>query len=236
MNEFMIDGMTLVGTGYEKDVETFRHVYEGHDYDHGLQDLEAPATILDIGASLGGFTLSMMKRFPKARIVAVEANPYVTGCLIRNIQSGPNPGLVTVLNRAVDANARSGMDVVLTNTEGSTTGGSILPRPEWEKHPAWDQYVRKPTCVVRTVGISELLTNYELMPTVLKLDCEGSEISILEDLRDGGRLQWIDRIVGEWHGFGNRHLVEEILIRTHEVSITRSQGMPIGLFRARRRR
>ena len=144
---------------------------------------------------------------------------------------------VTLLNRAIDSNARSGMDVVLTTTDDATTGGTILPRCklDWEQHPGWGAKPRKVVATVRTIGVSEILDTYRIMPTVLKLDCEGSETEILEDLRDGNRLCWIDRIVGEWYGIGRLQLVKEILRKTHTVDILRIPGMPIGLFHARRK-
>lgn len=235
MNEFQVDGMTLVGTGYPKDVETFLHVYEGQDYDFGLQGLEAPGVIWDVGASLGGFTLSMMKRFPGTKIVSVEANPYVAGLLHRNVQVGPGPDRVQVIAKALSANARSGSYVKLTITPGSTVGGSIRGYGSWEMHPAWKGVTREAVATVLCIGVRDLISEVNCSPNVLKLDCEGSEIEILEDLRDANRLCWIDRIIGEWHGIGSRHLVQEILRRTHDVTIVQTPGMPIGLFQARRK-
>lgn len=247
MHEFDIDGMTLVGSGYDRDVKTFRHVYKGHDYDQGLADLNwyEPKYILDIGANLGAFTIQSLYRYRKATIVSVEPNPRVLGCLVENIRrayehfwSVPKYApdwrdRVQVIPKAVVRNAEAHRDMQLTMTEGHTGGGSILHHCPWEAHPAWTNEVRTPVATVETIGVSELVK--ERRPDILKIDCEGMEVEILEDLRDGNHLIWIDRIVGEWHGDGNRHLVGEILRRTHDVHLVRQPGMPIGLFHARRK-
>jgi FkbM family methyltransferase len=51
---------------------------------HRLVDLDAPV-ILDIGAHIGLFSLSVLKKKPRARVLSVEADPQTYSVLMRNI-------------------------------------------------------------------------------------------------------------------------------------------------------
>ena len=75
---------------------------------------------------------------------------------------------------------------------------------------------------------------------LLKLDCEGAEISILRALAEAGLLAQVHRIVGEWHTAepsesarqAVRRELETILGRTHAVVFQPDRGGREGHFTA----
>ena len=69
---------------------------------------------------------------------------------------------------------------------------------------------------------------------VLKLDCEGMESALLEDMSAAGYLANVDFICGEWHGFESIPRIEAALSQTHSVEAVRC-AWPNGAFFAWRR-
>jgi FkbM family methyltransferase len=158
--------------------------------------------VVDVGAHIGCFAARLHRRNPLARILAVECCPENLAALRRNVG-----GFATVIQAAVTYEP----DVALLNAVFpgcDTTGGSIvLPRSELEHKVRsgslaaggadaghyWADF--RP---VRTLTLEQLLAEHGLDHIdVLKLDCEGSEFSIL------GKTTLLDRIgviVGEYHG------------------------------------
>lgn len=148
---------------------------------------EAPATVIDVGAHIGGFCLLARELWSATRVVACEADPENFELLERHTRS-----------RAIEAvqAAIVGDDVrevefncVVDKVTGNSGGGScvrIEPGSRKRRVPAlsivklWN---------LKTIASCDLL----------KLDCEGSEMSILRALAVAGLLPTIRRIVGEWH-------------------------------------
>lgn len=150
--------------------------------------------VIDAGASTGPFTKKIYERNPKARIIAVEVNPENLPVLAANCaeyaeivqaaltyETGP-----LELANAVFPNCRN-------------TGGSVVCTPANAaarvRAASGDYYHdRRP---IERVTIEQLAQRY-LLPRIdlLKLDIEGSEISVLQH----ADLAAVQMIVGEWHG------------------------------------
>lgn len=126
-----------------------------YDDCYGLRSIQAaPATMVDVGANVGLFSLIARHRFPKATIHAYEPSPHLRPIIEHNL-GGQN---VTVFSEAVSGQSGS---VALSYREGSmfttTTPGNDVPAVDLE------------TVVARCGGDIDLL----------KLDCEGAEWDIL---------------------------------------------------------
>jgi FkbM family methyltransferase len=160
--------------------------------------------VVDVGAHIGCFSKRLHERNPLARIVAVECCPENLPALGHNVGR-----FASVVQAAVTYEA----DMALLNAvypDCVSTGGSMLVgRAELEQRLAageirdhggengvggyWADL--RP---VATVTLEQLMADYGLERIdILKLDCEGSEFSILRHTRS---LDRIGLIIGEYHG------------------------------------
>jgi FkbM family methyltransferase len=188
----------------EQDLVVVQDVAEHDCYQVADLPMTGPV-VVDIGAHIGCFARRFHERHPLARIIAVECCPENMAALRKNVGA-----IATVVQAAVTYDA----DVALMNAvfpHCVTTGGStIIARQQLQDQLAagtlpaaaddhalaagyWADF--RP---LATVTLEQLLERYGLDHIdFLKLDCEGSEFSIL------GHTTMLDRIgviVGEYHG------------------------------------
>jgi FkbM family methyltransferase len=152
-----------------------------------------PRVILDLGANVGFATLFLHRRFPDARIVAVEADPATHARLERNV--GALAG-VTTLHRAI-----SGSDAPVSFfSSGESIGSSIVRRSE----AASPVEVPGQTIgsLMREVGADRV--------DLLKIDIEGAEFDALRE----APLDRVDEVIAEVHydlGGGDEQTVRDLL-------------------------
>lgn len=174
----------------EQDKNVVREVVQADGYKLDARHLMPlrPSLVIDIGAHIGSFAKMWHLRNPAAKIVCVEVCPEnwdildVNTALIASVEHAActyEPGQV-VLHNSIMAG-------------GSATGGSILSSPDVEfSGDYWrdDRPIRKTT-------LEELIHKHQF-PRIdcLKLDCEGSEFSILEHATC---LDKVGFICGEYH-------------------------------------
>ena len=63
--------------------------------------------VLDVGANIGLFSISICKRFPQAKIIALEPHPANFRLLVDNVHRAGCAGSVKPLNKGLSANGRS---------------------------------------------------------------------------------------------------------------------------------
>lgn len=182
----------------QQDFVIVQDIYEQDAYRTRLLPTRGgPAEVVfDIGAHIGTFARLWHERNPEARIVCVEACPENLVALRANVGEFAEvvhaactyaPGRV-VLRNAVRPDCES-------------TGGSIVVQEAdleesrlcAEAAKYWDDRRELPT-----VTLEDLLQRFQLDHIdVLKLDCEGSEFSILGETPS---LSRIGAVIGEYHG------------------------------------
>lgn len=164
---------------------------------YGIAHLDNVEYALDVGAHVGGAAALLHKVFPMAQIVAVECCPENIPALRANVG-----GFAEAIQAAVTY--ESG-DLILASTvyEGCrTTGSSVVVRRErWDLGIVpwtWyaDDYHLDERPLVK-ITIEEIMSRFS-MPRLdfMKLDCEGSETSILHNCT---MLDRIRIIAGEYH-------------------------------------
>jgi FkbM family methyltransferase len=138
--------------------------------------------IIDCGANIGLATLYFKLHYPDSRVLAFE----------------PLPGCVSLWERNVIGNRLTGAELVpaavggadgsqdLFFAEDSTLGSSISHRPD----------TTTAACRVRVVRLSHSITE---PVDLLKLDIEGAEQDVLEELSMRGALARIRRLIVEYH-------------------------------------
>jgi len=148
--------------------------------------------IVDVGASVGAFCVKAHERNPRARILALEVCPENIPVLEANV------GQFAEIHQAAVTYER---EVALLNAvfpNCCNTGGSIVITDD--KTPReFDSRYREDHRPIKTLTIEDILDECGIdRIDILKLDCEGSEFSILENTRS---LERIEMIVGEYHGW-----------------------------------
>lgn len=187
----------------EQDLTVVRDVVDQDAY--RVDELsETVEVVVDVGGHIGCFATKAHQRYPQARILTIECCPENMAALRENVGR-----FATVVPAALTYE----QDVALLNSvypHCASTGGSIVvPRYQVQRRvhcgklsvsfdrrgdaEYWADLRR-----VDTVTLEQLIEQYELPQIdVLKLDCEGSEFSILEHATVMHR---VGRIIGEYHG------------------------------------
>jgi FkbM family methyltransferase len=193
-----------------------------------------PQTILDIGAHIGCFSALAAHRWPKARIVACEPDLANYVLLDHHLKPYLARRQIEVVNKAVlgENVAETDFWVVADKAQRNSGGGSCCRQEQGASKAR-----------LKAIPIAQLWRDYGLTSCdLLKLDCEGSEYSILEGLRQAELLPRVGRIVGEWHcGFGRFERPEDaeaelrrLVGPTHKLEIEKRQGSREGHFVAER--
>ncbi|MCA9141764.1 MAG: FkbM family methyltransferase [Planctomycetales bacterium] len=191
-----------------QDLVVVQDIAENDSY--RIDELPMPEpVIIDVGAHIGCFSQAIHSRNPLARIFAVECCPENLTALRKNVG-----GFATVIQGAMTYEK----DIALLNAvfpDCVTTGGSCVVSREQlaqasgktgvgadPKDSATAQYWADSRPLM-AVTLEQIIEQHNIdRIDVLKLDCEGSEFSILENSTS---LERIDRIVGEYHGKDRFH-------------------------------
>ena len=154
------------------DAATFVQIFLRGDLDFPVDS--APRTIVDGGANIGLSALYLARRFPQARIIAVEFEASNFAQLRRNVARSPSiepvhAGLWPTDGAVHVANAHAAKWAFFP-----TAGGGAGANPS-----------------VRAISMSTLMREHAMERIdLLKLDIEGSEWDLFADPQAG----WLDRI------------------------------------------
>lgn len=201
----------------DQDLVIVQDVYEGDCY--RLAETPIPReVIVDVGACFGSFAKKAHERNPTAQIICCECEPENVKALEKNVGQ-----FATIVAAAVTYEQDVALLNAVYPGCMSTGGSTVLSRAEVERYrdsgperqPGvsgtalaaggekpfdFAGYKREYWADLRplaTVTLEQLGERYGFARIdLLKLDCEGSEFSILEHCD----LSRIRRIVGEYHG------------------------------------
>jgi FkbM family methyltransferase len=151
---------------------------------YSFQSSKKSPLIIDCGANIGMSILAFKKSCPEARILAFEPDPNTCAILRKNIAGNALPD-VEVVEAAV-ADARGDIRFYKT-VEGKH---SLLSSTSPANIPGAKE-IR-----VRAERLADYITGEV---DLLKMDVEGSEMKILEDLAAQKKLGWIREILLEYH-------------------------------------
>jgi FkbM family methyltransferase len=141
--------------------------------------------VIDVGAHIGCYCIEVKKRFPKARISAVEVEDENFALLQTHVGHWPDIDI-----HKARAGYREGEYMMAYNHMSTSSHRVQVGAFE---HP---HFINRP-CNAPLLKLEDLLTTDERI-NLLKLDVEGSEVEILEGISDD-LLQRIDCIIGERH-------------------------------------
>lgn len=141
-------------------------LYDRKEIAYLLNRLPAGGVFLDIGSNIGFWSLRFAKVFPRARIIAVEANPQTSRILRSNLQLN---GFDNVQVIELGLSDHEGMLSLYCNRTGNRGGDSFS-----------EKYASRDSLPVRVTTLEALLKNLDVHQVdVMKIDIEGYEPRVL---------------------------------------------------------
>lgn len=138
--------------------------------------------IIDCGANIGMSVLYFKKKHPNSKIIAFEPNPYAFEILTKNVQQNKLQN-VWIHNLALTDN--NGNKDFYFSQKDSLVGS-------FNKARGGGSYIS-----VRTNRLSSFIEYLEI--DLVKIDVEGAEIEIINDLLITDKLKFIKRFFIEYH-------------------------------------
>ena len=162
----------------------FEEVFLHEDYFFET-DMPAPF-IIDAGSNIGMSTLYFKKLYPNARITGFEALPPTFEVLRRNVETNALRD-VTIHNLALAA--EPGISVLHYDPRraGSLTASTVGVSSATETEHA---------CEIPNALLSEFI---DAPVDLLKLDVEGAEDAVLQELAASGKLPHVRAMIFEYH-------------------------------------
>jgi len=165
----MRDSTVLLLRPYSMDLGIFHEIWDHERYTAGSISVVARhGTIVDIGAHIGLFSLFASKVLQANRIISVEPDSANFELLSKNISANhvENASLVKAAIAGESGEKR------IYNTSSNTSGHSLYARGV-------------SSIAVWTVSLTELFKASSISEcSLLKMDCEGAEMEILENAPD----------------------------------------------------
>jgi FkbM family methyltransferase len=165
---------------YDAVVHLFEEIFIRHHYPFGAR--RPRPLVVDCGANIGMSVLYVKSLAPQAEILAFEPEPTAFRLLVENMHSNGIGGVECVqLAVAKEAGRR-----ILRTAAPAHAGASI----EFDG-VGWTEIE------VEAVRLSDRIGGRRV--DFLKLDVEGSELAVLDDLSEAGVLDQVDEIALEHH-------------------------------------
>lgn len=160
------------------DLWAIRSVFE---FEHYNIPAKKPKLIFDLGANIGMASLYFKWKYPEAKIIAVEPNPFIFDQLQGNTS-------VTCLKRAISVNKKEKLYI-----DKNHSSSSILKEN--------NQLIS-----VYGISINDLINKFGT-PDIIKFDIEGSEYDVFKKANLNG-VKWL---VGKYHTVIIKKPVEDFL-------------------------
>ena len=157
-----------------------------------LERTQKPLSIIDCGANIGVSLLYFKLRAPNARITCFEPNPGARTILEKNIEQNGWGDSVIVVPCALGVE-KGTTELYLKDTRASGSDASIANYFDSKKNS------------VTTISIDVVtLSSYISAPVdLLKIDIEGPELSVLEEIVSAGKIEQVSAIQLEYHYIKN---------------------------------
>ena len=192
---------------------------------HQWSDAGRPANVIvDVGGHYGSFTAMAKILWPNSIVRAYEPHPYSASRFEQNTSEFNN---VAIINAAAMPMFYAEPTCQLYLSPNENDGGHTVSIEDCRSG-------RVPLTVRSVRLIADLQSIGSPAIDILKLDCEGTESMLLEDLSNTGYLTSVGFICGEWHEFESIPKIEASLRKTHTVEIHK-ENWPNGAFFAWRK-
>lgn len=177
--------------------------------------------IIDVGSHIGLSILYFKKKFPKSKIIAFEPNPNVFPLLEENIIQN---GFIGVEVHDVGLGLKEGKRLLYIDSSDSNAFSTSSFHPN-----AWNGKQKTLPIKVRVKKLSKYLnTKCDL----LKMDVEGAELEILQELVESRKIEFIQNLVFEYHPINKNRFNKtmKLLVENHfELEIKEDKNGDEGL-------
>ncbi len=199
-------------------VQTFKEIFMDECYMQGLgRPVTENASIIDIGANAGYFSLFALARFPGVRVVAFEPLP-ANFCLLERQKANNGSLPMACVNKAV-AGSPGYLELAYDATDSFSTSATLFKGASGQLDA-----IR-----VEATTLHDILAEFKIVRCdLLKMDCEGAEYEILYRLPPED-LQRISQIAMEVHnGSGEGENIDalETFLKT---SGFKTRRRPVGM-------
>jgi FkbM family methyltransferase len=211
------NGVVLQGEPPDLLEGLFHEIWVDRAYSPRGYEIQRDDTVIDVGANIGAFAIYAATRAPDVKVYSFEPFPSNFACLRKNVEDS---GLsnVQVFQQAV---AGSSGHRPLFIEPGNYMFHSLLCEQAIDGSKRHHEMVECTT-------LDEIFTAHRIKRCqVLKLDCEGAELEILEN-SSPETLKRVSKIVGEYHSDYKLEALRQFL-ESHSFQFDSSEGM----FRAR---
>lgn len=162
-------------------VHLYREIFVGGIYD---LPIASPAPLIfDCGSNIGMSILFFKRRHPNARVVGFEPHPQVHETLRRNVEGNQLQG-VSLHRKALAGEAGS----IEFYAEGASPGALDM-----------GLFATRNQGAAILVEAETLSSHLHEPVDLLKLDIEGAEESVLDELARSGQLRHVRSLVCEYH-------------------------------------
>ncbi len=164
----------------------FKEIFSNEIYNVRL-DNDTPL-IIDAGAYVGLSTIYFKDKFPHSGIISFEPNPNIFPLLQENIISNHLDNIV--LHNVALGRKEGIRDFYIDSTNDHNFSTSSFIKNAWNGEQA---------TIPIQVNVKKLSEYINEEIDLLKMDIEGAEGEVLEELRDSGKLKFLKNIIFEYH-------------------------------------
>lgn len=229
------DGFSCYGQSLEEGEWIYNEIMVKQEYFQNGLSVEKARCVMDIGANIGVFTMDVKLKAPEATVYAFEPIPETFHILEQNVRL---LGTSDVHLFNVGVGSRDKIDQTFTFFPVMPGNSTSLPelkaeqRPEAEKifgKEEMDLFWQVETRTVQMRTLSSVIREQGITSVdFLKIDVEGSEISVLDGIED---MHWpiFKQVAVETHSAKLEEQVRQILVhRNFEVYAALGLSTPFG--------
>lgn len=173
---------SIGGIPYSNLLFQFTEIFIKQEYATGITDARS---IIDAGANIGMATIYFAYYYPNAKIISIEPDTDTFAILKKNIEMNHLSERVHLVNAALGENNNEHVKLYHNGQPGRTTM-SILP-----ERAKLNEY----TEVVMQTLSSHITSKVD----ILKMDIEGAEHGVIDEMEKSNKLKQVRVIVMEYH-------------------------------------
>jgi FkbM family methyltransferase len=168
----------------------FFNQYGEEEIDYILQKCANASVFVDVGANIGFFSVALAQNYPSLKVIAFEPDPYIVRRLTDNI----------TLNPAI-ADQIHVVPYAVADVDGEVSFASSSQSYNAEIGRITTQSTHANITKVQTTTLDSFCQKAGLIPDVVKIDVEGTELSVLRGMQSLLKNNKLHFILLEVHAF-----------------------------------